>query len=194
MDYFKNSNNVDKYLEMVANYDASFIVNEVLRFLPKGSTLLELGIGSGKDLELLAQSYTVVGSDYSQFFVDKFNEKQTGIKVMLLDAIKMEINLTFDCIYSNKVLHHLTREEFKISLYNQARCLNQNGIIFMTLWRGEYKEELLCEQTYRATYYLVNDIEEIVSDYYKIISIQTYEEFETDDSMMIVLKAKKDCY
>ena len=35
----------------------------------KGSTLLELGMGPGKDLDLLKKTYSVTGSDSSKIFV-----------------------------------------------------------------------------------------------------------------------------
>ena len=190
MDYFKINENVEQYLEMTADYDASFIVNKILTVLPQGSSLLELGMGPGKDLEELAKYYQVTGSDYSDIFVKKFNERQTKLHAIVLDAIKMNTDLMFDCIYSNKVLHHLSREDFKVSLRNQHRHLTKDGIIFMTLWRGEYKEEVMFDGTFRFSYYLEEDIEDLVADNYDIISMETYEEFEPNDSLIIVLKMR----
>ena len=41
----------------------------------------------------------------------------------------MTIEERYDGIYSNKVLYHLTREELKISLENQAQALKTDGIM-----------------------------------------------------------------
>mgnify|MGYP006309124387 CR=1 FL=1 len=35
-----------------------------------------------------------------------------------------------NCIYSNKVLYHLTRKELRKSLNRQWNLLNENGILF----------------------------------------------------------------
>lgn len=190
MKFFMNEQNVDKYIDMVKEYDASWIVNKLKDYLPKGSSLLELGMGPGKDLELIAKDYKVVGSDNSQVFIDKFNEKNNGIEAIYVDAIEMNIDRKFDCIYSNKVLHHLTKKDFIKSIENQKKNLNPEGIIFMTLWKGEHKEEMMFNDEVRFTYYLEDDIKEIAKNKFDIVVMETYTECETDDSLLVVLKRK----
>lgn len=133
-------------------------------------------MGEGKDLELLSKAYKVVGSDNSDVFINKYKEKNTGIEVLQLDATVMDIERTFDCIYSNKVLHHLTKNDFEKSLKLQKSILNNNGIIFMTLWHGEHKEETMLEGDLRFTYYLEADIREIVEN--------------ENDSLLVVLRKR----
>lgn len=182
--------NVDKYIEMVKDYDGSWVINKLNEYLEKGSSILELGMGPGEDLQMLAKDYKVVGSDNSNVFIEKFNEKNTGIEAINIDAIEMNTDRKFDCIYSNKVLHHLTKDEFIQSIENQRKNLNPNGMIFMTLWRGEYREEIKFDGEIRFTYYLESDIKEIVEKDYKILCIQTYAECEDDDSLLVVLQKK----
>lgn len=192
MKFFMKEENVNQYIEMTKEYDPTSIVNKVKKYLPKGSTLLELGMGEGRDLELLSKEYKVVGSDNSEVFINKYKEKNKGIEVLPIDAIMMNTERTFDCIYSNKVLHHLTKKDFIKSLNLQKNNLNNKGIIFMTLWNGEYREEIMFDGEIRFTYYLENDIREIVKNDYDIVTIETYNEFEEheNDSLLVILRKR----
>ena len=55
--------------------------------------------------------YKVTGSDSSQVFVDRYKKLHPEADVFQLDAKSLDINRNFDCIYSNKVLLHLTKQE-----------------------------------------------------------------------------------
>lgn len=52
-------NIVQEYIEMVEGYDGTELINVLKNYLPKGSSLLELGMGPGKDLDLLKKTYSV---------------------------------------------------------------------------------------------------------------------------------------
>lgn len=192
MKFFMKEENVNQYIEMTKEYDPTSIVNKVKKYLPKGSTLLELGMGEGRDLELLSKEYKVVGSDNSEVFINKYKEKNKGIEVLPIDATMMNTERTFDCIYSNKILHHLTKKDFIKSLNLQKNNLNNKGILFMTLWNGEYREEIMFDGEIRFTYYLENDIREIVKNHYDIVTIETYNEFEEheNDSLLVILRKR----
>lgn len=192
MKFFMKEENVNQYIEMTKEYDPTSIVNKVKKYLPKGSTLLELGMGEGRDLELLSKEYKVVGSDNSEVFINKYKEKNKGIEVLPIDATMMNTERIFDCIYSNKVLHHLTKKDFIKSLNLQKNNLNNKGILFMTLWNGEYREEIMFDGEIRFTYYLENDIREIVKNDYDIVTIETYNEFEEheNDSLLVILRKR----
>ena len=188
MNYFMNRENVDQYKEMLKEYDASITVNKLEKYLKNGSSLLELGMGAGLDLDLLAKNYKVIGTDNSDVFVQDYKLQKTGIPVQELDAINVDIDKKFDCIYSNKVLQHLTKENFITSLKNQKLHLNDNGIIFMTLWKGEYQEELMFDGQLRFTYYLEDDIKNIVGNDFKILNLSSYAESDEEDSILVVLQ------
>lgn len=182
--------NVEQYMEMVDSYEPTFIMSNLSKYLEKGSSLLELGMGPGKDLIILSRDYKVVGSDNSNIFINKFKEKNTGIETMVVDAVEMNLDRKFDCIYSNKVLQHLNKHDFIKSLENHKKYLNTNGIVFMTLWRGEHKEELMFDGELRFTYYLEKDVKEIVEKGYEILSLEAYTECDEDDSLLVVLQKK----
>lgn len=185
MNFYEIRKNVNLYSEMMADYDNSFIISQVEKILPQNSTLLELGMGTGLDLINLSKKYKVVGSDFSKLFVEDFKLK-SNLEVHLLDATLVDIDKTFDCIYSNKVLQHLSKEDFVTSLKNQYKHLNKNGILFHTLWNGEYHEEF--HMGLRCVYYDKATIEKIVPKELSIEEIITYSEFEPNDSLILVLR------
>ena len=190
MNYFMNRENVNEYIEMLKDYDGTEIISKLKKYSNKGSRVLELGMGAGLDLELIAKEYDVLGSDNSPVFIDDFKDKRTDIKVVLLDAVNLDIDKKFDCMFSNKVLQHLTREDFIKSLKNQKSHLEKDGIIFMTLWHGEHQEELMLDGQLRFTYYEEKDIKEIAGDDFEVLTLERYTESEDMDSILVVLKAK----
>ena len=103
---------------MAEGYDGSEFVPILRRYLPDGASVLELGMGPGKDVAILSAYFQVTGSDYSQIFLDRYRESHPEADVVQLNAVLMDIGRTFDGIYSNKVLYHLTREEMRQSLKN----------------------------------------------------------------------------
>ena len=190
MNYFMDRENVNKYKEMLSDYDGRLLFDKLAEFVHDGDKVLELGMGAGLDLEKLNEKYDVIGSDNSPVFIQDFNAKNTGIKIIEIDAISIDIDQTFDCIFSNKVLQHLTREQFEQSLISQKKHLNEQGIIFTTLWYGKHEEELMFDGQLRFTYYTENDIIEIIGDDFEILTIERYCESEEFDSILAVLKNK----
>jgi cyclopropane fatty-acyl-phospholipid synthase-like methyltransferase len=187
MGYFDNDKNVQDYIEMVEGYDGAELINALEDYLPKGSTLLELGMGPGKDLDILKETYVATGSDSSQIFVDRYNNSNKDADVILLNAVTIDTEIKFDCIYSNKVLHHLKKVDLIKSFRRQKDVLNDGGILFHSFWYGNKEEE---HHGLLFVYYLEDQLIEIVKDDFEILEMKKYSEMETDDSIYIVLKKR----
>ena len=99
----------------------------------------------------------------------------------------MDLDKKFDCIYSNKVLHHLARKELIESLEMQSKVLNSNGILFHTFWYGDKEEEF---SGLRFVYYTEETFRKIVGNEYEILDLKKYSEMEKDDSLYAVLRMK----
>ncbi len=188
--YFMNEDNVETYKTTLVGYDASWIIGKLSEHLDKGKDILELGMGTGLDYELMCENYNVLGTDSSPIFVEQYKTKNPYSNVMLLDAREIRLDKKFDCIFSNKVLHLLSKDDFIKSLGEQYNSLNDDGIIFMTLWHGEYNVYWLFDDTFRVTYYGVKDIENIVANQFNIVKIEMYTEIEDNDSLLVVLTKK----
>ena len=170
---------------MADGYDGKDLVAKLGTLLPKHATVLELGMGPGKDLDMLLSRYRATGSDASQVFVDRYLKSHPGADVLHLDAITLSTQRRFACIYSNKVLHHLTRLDMQASLRRQLDLLEDGGIALHTLWHGDGEEEM---HGLRFTYYSVQAAKDAVPEGFVAIETSVYREMKEDDSICLVLR------
>lgn len=185
--FYHKKENVEEYIKISKGFDGSDLIEELKNHLASDSSLLELGMGEGKDLDILANTYKVTGSDYSDAFLDLYKEKNPDSDLVQLDAITLQINKKFDGIYSNKVLHHLHEDELKQSISRQAEILNPNGVILHSFWRGSGIEEF--DEMF-AMHYMENDLIRLFEQEFKILEIRSYKEMEEDDSLFVVAQKR----
>lgn len=161
------------------------LIQKLKTYLAPRASLLELGMGSGKDLNLLSQSYVATGSDYSQDLLDCYLRRFPKADLILLNALTLQTVRKFDCIYSNKVLYQLTPFELKKSLVQQHRILSDKGILMHSFWYGSHVEDFhdtIC------TYYTEQTLNEIISKRFELLEIQKYQEIRKGDSIYILLR------
>lgn len=63
MSYFDDLKNVYEYIKMPEAYGGKELIDVLQTHLKIGSKVLELGMGPGKDLDILNRSYKATGSD-----------------------------------------------------------------------------------------------------------------------------------
>jgi SAM-dependent methyltransferase len=186
MTYYNDSKNAQQYIEIADGYDGAELIAILREHLPDGATVLELGMGPGTDLELLAKHFTVTGSDYALPFLERYREIDPSADLLQLDAITLDTDRTFDAIYSNKVLYHLTRDELRQSLARQAQLLNTGGIALHAFWFGDKADEAM--HGLKFVYYTEQSLRALIGDAFELLQIERYTEMETDDSIVIVLR------
>jgi len=187
MGFFDTEKGVEQYIKMAEGYDGAELITILEKYLPENSTILELGMGPGKDTDILKKSYAVTGSDNSQIFLDRYKKNNPDADLLLLDATSLQTQQKFDCIYSNKVLHHLTREDLVKSLQRQKEILNPNGIAFHSFWKGNKTENM---EGLLFTYYEMDDLKKMPENDFEVLATETYTEMEKDDSIYIILRNK----
>ena len=191
MDYFHTERGVEEYVEMAKGFDGARLIDVLHGYLPPGSSVLELGMGPGVDLDILARTYAVTGSDYSEVFLDRYRRNHPEADLLVLDAAAPDTGRRFDCIYSNKVLHHLTREEAHASLAAQVDLLNPGGLAMHSFWRGDKEDEMM--QGLRFVYYTEQALAVMLSDTgFETIELRRYSEMEPDDSLYVLLRKRQD--
>ncbi len=188
MGYYDSDENVEEYARMAESYDGRALIDVLRKHLKNDSTVLELGMGPGKDMKLLSEHFQVTGSDNSVVFLDRYRQENPDADLVLLDAVTVDIERRFDCIYSNKVLHHLTKPQLKESLQQQARALNSLGILLHSFWYGDKVEEF---SGLRFIYYTEVSLSEVIGDEYEIIESERYTEMEVNDSFYVVLRKRQ---
>ena len=178
---------VNTYLQMTEGYQGPLLIDWMVDYVEAGSEVLELGMGPGTDMKELEKMYRVTGSDYSPDFLHRYRAFHPHADLIHLDAVTMETKKQFDCICSNKVLVHLTREELEHSLKEQERCLRSKGVLLHTFWRGTGQEE---HEGVLFTSYEEDDLRAIFRPLFDILEIQTYREESDDDSILVVVKKR----
>lgn len=186
-EYYKTKESVEEYIELAKDVNGAQLIEKLKQVLPLNSNVLEIGSGPGTDWKILNGYYTVIGSDNSSQFLNHLNAKYPNSEFLNLNAITLNTDKTFDGIYSNKVLHHLKDNELKDSIKRQIEILNPNGIICHSFWKGEGFE------IFKGLYVNSHNEEKLnnfFKDYFEILSIITYQEFEKGDSIVLIGKKK----
>ncbi|MEM7155809.1 MAG: class I SAM-dependent methyltransferase [Myxococcota bacterium] len=188
MSFFDDEANVDQYLQMAEGYDGAALVEVLGRHLQPGASVLELGMGPGKDLALLSDAgFEPTGSDASEVFVRRYMDGGGAHPVLLLDAVTLDTDERFHAIYSNKVLQHLTRADFRASLSRQAELIPTGGVMLHSLWYGTADEE---HGGLRFTQHDEASIRTSLPDSLELVAHERYTEMDADDSIWVVLQKR----
>ena len=187
MNYYHEEKSVSEYIKMAEGYDGKEFIPVLRKYLPENATVLELGMGPGKDVELLSEYFQVTGSDYSKIFIERFQKIHPDADLILLDAITLKTERKFDCVYSNKVMYHLAKAELEESFRRQADLLTNGGILFHTFWYGDEEENY---SELRMIYYTQETLSKLIGDEFEELEYKMYAEMEENDSFYIVLRKK----
>jgi SAM-dependent methyltransferase len=185
--YYKTKESVEEYIKLAKHVDGKQLIQKLTEYLPSGSLLLEIGSGPGTDFQILKNHYKVVGSDYSEEFLTRLNKNNEKDEFLNLDAITLKTDKRFDGIYSNKILQHLTNEDLKNSIQRQFEILKPNGIVCHSFWKGEGDEVF---NGLLVNYQTNESLRILFQDYFKILWIEEYDEFEDGDSLLLIGKKK----
>jgi cyclopropane fatty-acyl-phospholipid synthase-like methyltransferase len=185
MGYYHTPESVDQYIDMAEGYDGRELIEVLKKYLPPGSTVLELGMGPGKDLDLLGESFQATGSDVSLTFLDRYRAQHPDTDLLLLDAVTLDTERNFDAIYSNKVLMHLTRDELRASLHRQAEALHDGGLLLHSFWYGDKQEDF---DGLLFVYYTEKSFAQLIGPAFAIVEAERYAEMDEDDSIYFVLR------
>lgn len=123
----------------------------------------------------------------TQIFLDRYRKQNQNADLLKLDAVTLLTERTFDCIYSNKVLHHLRTDDLKTSLKKQKDLLNPNGILFHSFWKGNKTENF---EGLLFVYYELDSLRELFEPDFEILELKVYTENQKDDSIYAVLRRK----
>ena len=187
MEFYNTEDGVAQYLEMADGYDGAELIAKLHDHLDSAATILELGMGPGKDLDLLREHYQATGSDYSEVFLSRYRALHPDADILQLDAVTLDTERRFDAVYSNKVLHHLDDDALAASVDRQRSVLNANGLAIHSFWHGDTVETFSgMTFHYRNEQYL----ERIFGKHFDIVLLDRYAEMEDDDSLLIIAKLK----
>lgn len=188
MPYYANPDNAKHYIAMADGYDGRELIAHLREYLPRGAFVLELGMGPGKDIDLLCEHFVVTGSDQADFFVERYQKMHPKADLLLLDAATLETDRMFDGIYSNKVLYHLTRDALIASFKRQVSLLHEGGIALHSFWVGDGDENM---HGLHFAYYTEETLLPLIDERLCVVEIGRYAEMAPNDSLFIILQKVK---
>jgi cyclopropane fatty-acyl-phospholipid synthase-like methyltransferase len=184
-EYYENPANVEGYSKFTPSHDGADLVDAMRAWLPDGGTLLELGMGPGKDLDLLAEHYQVTGSDFSNAFLERYRAKHPDADLVNLDALTIETDRSFDGIFSNKVLVHMSAEDLNASFARQAEVLNPGGVMLHSFWYGEGEEQFGGLTLHRRNEAV---LERLVKPHLELLALERHAKMKDGDSIYVVAR------
>lgn len=186
-DYYHTKESVEEYINLAKDVNGKELIEKLAEYLAFNSTLLEIGTGPGSDWEILNKNYNAIGSDNSTEFIKHLIRTYPEGEFLELDAATLNTDRKYDGIYSNKVLHHLKDAELIHSILKQSEILNPNGIICHSFWKGEGTEIF---KGLFVNYWNEENIKNLFQKYFDIILLEEYQEFEKNDSILLIAKKK----
>jgi len=185
MTFYDDPKNAEDYIDMAKGYDGAELIALLSPVLDEGANVLELGMGPGVDLDILAKRYKVTGSDNAPYFLERYKNHHPDADLIELDATKINTTRKFYCVYSNKVLHHLADDELDDSFANQANALIENGLILHSFWLGD---EIMQMHGMTFHYRSIKDVTDRLAAHFELIDAQSYTEMDADDSFWILAR------
>ena len=186
--YYEVEKNVDQYTKFTPAHDGVLLIDTLVGSLPAGSGVLELGIGPGKDFKRLSEHFNVTGSDFSKLFLQRYREKDGSADLMHLDARTLETDRTFDGIFSNKALIHLSPDELQRSFNRQHDLLNDNGLILHSFWYGEGNNVF---NDLTLEYHNEKDLRKMLEGSFDIVELEQHAKMADGDSIYVLARKKQ---
>lgn len=111
-------------------------LHSVLALLPSGARMLELGSGPGHDAQFFeAHGVRVQRTDGAPAFVERL--RAHGHAADLLDVTTGQFGGSFDIVFANAVLLHLTASQLADVLRKAARAVSSAGLLAFTVKEGD---------------------------------------------------------
>ena len=117
-------------------------LKKLLHQLPPGSSVLDLGCGSGDPADIeIAKAHAVTGVDISQAQIALAREKVPSGQFLQADVGTVTFpEASFDAVISFYTLEHLPRTEHGVILQRIFQWLREGGYFLMSTEAGEVEE------------------------------------------------------
>lgn len=184
-----NSISKDKfYSETISNYSDKRLVNEYIKrlfperrkeiqdiiikflsYLKKNAKVLDLGSGTGKDVNFFrSKGFDASGIDYSKQMIE-YAKSTYGNHFTCLDVREInKINNTYDGIFSLAVLQHIHPSDIDMVFSNLKMILKIDGIICLITKYGEgveWDNRLGNSFKRAAAFYKITELENYMAKY-----------------------------
>ena len=137
--------NADSLFERYEKANLKELQKYMLKFISKNDYILELGFGSGREINFLLKNgfKNIYGIDGCEKFVKNARERfnNNNFYFSILPNIDLPEKLQFDFIYSIAVWMHLPTEVYEKTINNIASFLKEKGKVLLSFSLDERKEK-----------------------------------------------------
>jgi SAM-dependent methyltransferase len=142
--------------------------------------VVELGCGNGRDaVEILKHTKDFVGMDISEGMIKLARENNPGVDFQVDTIEGFNIPDGTDIIFAFASLLHLNKSEVKEVLKRAHEKLNDGGIVYISVKKKPYHEELV-EDSFGKRYFYFYQL----SDFEELAKETEYEIVHTDEQTL----------
>ena len=135
IDYYNK--HAEEFTASTFEVDMESLYQPFLAELPRGTRILDVGCGSGRDtLAFKNKGYQVDAIDYSEELVKKAT-RLTGIPIKLKSFYEVDDYEAYDGIWACASLLHCERSRLAEVLEKMVQALKPNGVIYMSFKYGD---------------------------------------------------------
>lgn len=133
--------NSQAFFDSTVDADLSPHYGYIVRNIPDGGKILDLGCGSGRDTKVfLDMKYRVDAIDGSEEMC-KLASEYTGIEVKCMDFREIDAKEEYDAIWACASLLHVPSEELPAILIKLRDALKPSAIMYMSFKYGDFEGE-----------------------------------------------------
>ena len=138
---YKRKGRLDTFYEGKPSPDVVLAASK----LDKGSQILDLGCGEGRNAIYLAQlGFAVTASDISKPGIDKLRDtaKELGLKIgsSVCDMRNFDFSENYDLIISHSCFQYIPRKEWKGLIEKMKKATNAGGLHVINIFTDEEPE------------------------------------------------------
>ena len=172
--------NAKEFCKNTVDVDMSFCRDKFLKYLKKGSTILDAGCGSGRDSVVFKQlGYHVTAMDASPE-ICKEAEKVLGQRVICRTFETLEDENMYDGIWACASLLHVPKVRIEEVLHRLKRALKNDGILYASFKYGD-EEKVVGERFFN--YFDERSLRElIIENGFKILELFVTQDVREDRS------------
>ncbi len=141
--YWRKKNRGGVLYSLVAEFYRKIIIRPNLnhfirKYIPKNSTILHAGCGSGQVDSDICKEYNIIGMDISPKALELYKQTNTTGTTLLSSIFSIQMpDKSLAGIYNLGVMEHLTEDQIQTTLVEFKRVLKDDGHIVL-FWPPEF--------------------------------------------------------
>lgn len=130
---------VEKYIQNVDPLYPAQEGEKFMKLLHKGSTILDLGCGPGRDTKIFTEKgFKVTGIDLSEKMIEAARKRVPNADFRVMNLKKLLFTeAQFDGIWASAAYLHIPRQNIPQALGEARRVIKNHGVFFVSVKKGE---------------------------------------------------------